>query len=191
MFTPLAVIIGLVYILLPFSLVMPLYSSIGNWIARRWKRRKISAPASCRPFIRIIIPLTMPGIIAGCLLVMLPAMGLFHVSDPMGGAKEPAGSATIKSQFLHIRDWPFGAATSNTNLTLVMGLMLLIYWRAARLLNKKGGAGMIGRRCAAALWTAIYAYLYIPIIILIVNSFNRSRFGIVTGRGSPPTGIAC
>ncbi|MGF7449785.1 spermidine/putrescine ABC transporter permease PotB, partial [Klebsiella michiganensis] len=42
----------------------------------------------------------------------------------------------IKSQFLNIRDWPFGAATSIT-LTLVMGLMLLIYWRAARLLNKK------------------------------------------------------
>ena len=42
----------------------------------------------------------------------------------------------IKSQFLTIRDWPFGAATSIT-LTLVMGLMLLIYWRAARLLNKK------------------------------------------------------
>jgi high-affinity Fe2+/Pb2+ permease len=42
----------------------------------------------------------------------------------------------IKSQFLNIRDWPFGAATSIT-LTVVMGLMLLIYWRAARLLNKR------------------------------------------------------
>jgi spermidine/putrescine transport system permease protein len=42
----------------------------------------------------------------------------------------------IKVQFLNIRDWPFGAATSIT-LTIVMGLMLLIYWRASRLLNKK------------------------------------------------------
>lgn len=48
MFTPSAVIIGLVYILLPF-MVMPLYSSIEKLIARCWKRRKISAPASCRP----------------------------------------------------------------------------------------------------------------------------------------------
>ena len=87
-------------------------------------------------FIRIIIPLTMPGIIAGCLLVMLPAMGLFYVSDLMGGAKNLLIGNVIKSQFLNIRDWPFGAATSIT-LTLVMGLMLLIYWRAARLLNKK------------------------------------------------------
>ncbi len=77
----------------------------------------------------------MPGIIAGCLLVMLPAMGLFYVSDLMGGAKNLLIGNVIKSQFLNIRDWPFGAATSIT-LTPVMGLMLLIY-RAARLLNKK------------------------------------------------------
>jgi len=43
----------------------------------------------------------------------------------------------IKSQFLNIRDWPFGSATSIT-LTVVMGLMLLVYWRASRWLNKKG-----------------------------------------------------
>jgi spermidine/putrescine transport system permease protein len=75
------------------------------------------------------------GIIAGCLLVMLPAMGLFYVSDLMGGAKNLLIGNVIKSQFLNIRDWPFGAATSIT-LTLVMGLMLLIYWRGA-LLNKR------------------------------------------------------
>ena len=87
-------------------------------------------------FTRIIIPLTMPGIIAGCLLVMLPAMGLFYVSDLMGGAKNLLIGNVIKVQFLNIRDWPFGAATSIT-LTIVMGLMLLVYWRASRLLNKR------------------------------------------------------
>ncbi len=83
------------------------------------------------------MPLTMPGIIAGCLLVMLPAMGLFYVSDLMGGAKNLLIGNVIKSQFLNIRDWPFGAATSICPVTVVMGLMLLVYWRAARLLNKK------------------------------------------------------
>ena len=117
MFTPSAVIIGLVYILLPF-MVMPLYSSI----------EKLD-----RPLLEAAKDL---GAIAGCLLVMLPAMGLFYVSDLMGGAKNLLIGNVIKSQFLNIRDWPFGAATSIT-LTLVMGLMLLIYWRAARLLNKK------------------------------------------------------
>lgn len=135
MYTPLAVIIGLVYILLPF-MVMPLYASIEKLDKPLLEAAKDLGAGKFQTFIRIIIPLTMPGIIAGCLLVLLPAMGLFYVSDLMGGAKNLLIGNVIKSQFLTIRDWPFGAATSIT-LTLVMGLLLLVYWRAARFLNKK------------------------------------------------------
>ncbi len=136
MFTPGAVIVGLVYILLPF-MVMPLYSSIEKLDKPLLEAAKDLGANKLQTFIRIIIiPLTMPGIIAGCLLVMLPAMGLFYVSDLMGGAKNLLIGNVIKSQFLNIRDWPFGSATSIT-LTVVMGLMLLVYWRASRLLNKK------------------------------------------------------
>ncbi|EHV4824496.1 spermidine/putrescine ABC transporter permease PotB [Salmonella enterica] len=135
MFTPSAVIIGLVYILLPF-MVMPLYSSIEKLDKPLLEAARDLGASKMQTFIRIIIPLTMPGIVAGCLLVMLPAMGLFYVSDLMGGAKNLLIGNVIKVQFLNTRDWPFGAATSIT-LTIVMGLMLLIYWRASRLLNKK------------------------------------------------------
>ncbi|EDE1924352.1 TPA_asm: spermidine/putrescine ABC transporter permease PotB [Salmonella enterica subsp. diarizonae serovar 50:l,v:z35] len=135
MFTPSAVIIGLVYILLPF-MVMPLYTSIEKLNKPLLEAARDLGASKIQTFIRIIIPLTMPGIVAGCLLVMLPAMGLFYVSDLMGGAKNLLIGNVIKVQFLNIRDWPFGAATSIT-LTIVMGLMLLIYWRASRLLNKK------------------------------------------------------
>ncbi|EJO1198747.1 spermidine/putrescine ABC transporter permease PotB [Salmonella enterica subsp. enterica serovar Infantis] len=135
MFTPSAVIFGLVYILLPF-MVMPLYSSIEKLDKPLLEAARDLGASKMQTFIRIIIPLTMPGIVAGCLLVMLPAMGLFYVSDLMGGAKNLLIGNVIKVQFLNIRDWPFGAATSIT-LTIVMGLMLLIYWRASRLLNKK------------------------------------------------------
>lgn len=135
MFTPSAVIIGLVYILLPF-MVMPLYSSIEKLDKPLLEAARDLGANKLQTFIRIIIPLTMPGIVAGCLLVMLPAMGLFYVSDLMGGAKNLLIGNVIKVQFLNIRDWPFGAATSIT-LTIVMGLMLLIYWRVSRLLNKK------------------------------------------------------
>ncbi|EKB2139127.1 spermidine/putrescine ABC transporter permease PotB [Salmonella enterica] len=135
MLTPSAVIIGLVYILLPF-MVMPLYSSIEKLDKPLLEAARDLGASKMQTFIRIIIPLTMPGIVAGCLLVMLPAMGLFYVSDLMGGAKNLLIGNVIKVQFLNIRDWPFGAATSIT-LTIVMGLMLLIYWRASRLLNKK------------------------------------------------------
>ena len=73
----------------------------------------------------ILWPPALLGLTAGCV-----------ISNLLGGGMILLIGNVIKSQFLNIRDWPFGAATSIT-LTLVMGLMLLIYWRAARLLNKK------------------------------------------------------
>ena len=135
MYTSEAVVMGLVYILLPF-MVMPLYSSLEKLDKSCLEAARDLGASKLQTFWRIILPLTMPGIVAGCLLVLLPAMGLFFVADLMGGAKNLLIGNVIKSQFLNIRDWPFGAATSIV-LTLVMGLMLLFYWRAARLLNKK------------------------------------------------------
>ncbi|WP_439213004.1 spermidine/putrescine ABC transporter permease PotB [Duffyella gerundensis] len=135
MYTEQAVILGLVYILLPF-MVMPLYSSLEKLDSALLEAARDLGASKLHTFWRIILPLTLPGIVAGSLLVLLPAMGLFFVADLLGGAKNLLIGNVIKSQFLNIRDWPFGAATSIV-LTLVMGLLLLIYWRAARLLNNK------------------------------------------------------
>jgi len=135
MYTEQAVILGLVYILLPF-MVMPLYSSLEKLDSALLEAARDLGASKLQTFWRIILPLTLPGIVAGSLLVLLPAMGLFFVADLLGGAKNLLIGNVIKSQFLNIRDWPFGAATSIV-LTLVMGLLLLIYWRAARLLNNK------------------------------------------------------
>ena len=135
MFTPSAVIIGLVYILLPF-MVMPLYSSIEKLDKSVLEAARDLGANKLQTFIRIIMPLTMPGIVAGSLLVMLPSLGLFYVSDLLGGAKNLLIGNVIKSQFLNIRDWPFGAATSIC-LTLVMGILLYIYYRVGKLMNKK------------------------------------------------------
>ncbi|WP_415423753.1 ABC transporter permease subunit [Serratia marcescens] len=87
-------------------------------------------------FIRIIVPLTMPGISPAACWWCCRRWGCSFVADLMGSAKNLLIGNVIKSQFLNIRDWPFGAATSIC-LTLVMGLLLLVYYRAARLLNKK------------------------------------------------------
>lgn len=85
-YTPEAVVLGLVYILLPF-MVLPLYSSIEKLDKPCLEAARDLGANKLQTFIRIIIPLTMPGIIAGCLLVMLPAMGLFFVADLMGARK--------------------------------------------------------------------------------------------------------
>ncbi|MCP1065704.1 spermidine/putrescine ABC transporter permease PotB [Serratia symbiotica] len=132
-----AVILGLVYILLPF-MVLPLYSSIEKLDKPCLEAVRDLGANKLQTFIRIIVPLTMPGIIAGCLLVLLPAMGVFYVADLLGGAKYPLIGNVIKSQFLNIRDWPFGAATSIC-LTLAMGLLLLVYYRVTQLLNRQEG----------------------------------------------------
>lgn len=76
--------IGLVYILLPF-MVLPLYSSIEKLDNAYLEAARDLGANKWQSFIRIVIPLTMPGIIAGCLLVLLPAMELFFVADLMGG----------------------------------------------------------------------------------------------------------
>ncbi|MCG8709994.1 spermidine/putrescine ABC transporter permease PotB [Brenneria sp. 4F2] len=136
MYTSEAVILGLIYILLPF-MVLPLYSSIEKLDKSYLEAARDLGANKWQAFVKIVIPLTMPGIIAGCLLVLLPAMGLFFVADLMGGAKNLLIGNVIKSQFLNIRDWPFGAATSIC-LTLIMGLLLFVYYRTARILNKQG-----------------------------------------------------
>jgi len=134
-YTPEAVILGLIYILLPF-MVLPLYASLEKLDKPLLEAARDLGAGKLQTFFRIILPLTMPGIVAGCLLVLIPAMGLFYVADLMGGAKNLLIGNVIKSQFLNIRDWPFGAATSVV-MTLLMGLLLLIYWRVGRLLNNK------------------------------------------------------
>ena len=133
--TEVAVIIGLVYLLLPF-MILPLYSAIEKLDGRLLEAAKDLGANAFQRFFRVILPLTMPGIIAGCLLVLLPAMGMFYVADLLGGAKVLLVGNVIKSEFLISRNWPFGSAIS-IGLTILMALLIFVYYRANKLLNKK------------------------------------------------------
>ncbi|WP_174855835.1 spermidine/putrescine ABC transporter permease PotB [Vibrio taketomensis] len=135
MYTETAVMIGLVYILLPF-MILPLYSAIEKLDGTYIEAAKDLGANKFQTFTKVILPLTMPGIIGGCLLVLLPALGMFYISDLLGGAKNLLIGNVIKSQVLNARDWPFGAATSIA-LTFAMAVMLYAYYRAGKLLNKK------------------------------------------------------
>ena len=133
--TEVAVIIGLVYLLLPF-MILPLYSAIEKLDGRLLEAAKDLGANAFERFFRVILPLTMPGIVAGCLLVLLPAMGMFYVADLLGGAKVLLVGNVIKSEFLISRNWPFGSAIS-IGLTILMALLIFVYYRANKLLNKK------------------------------------------------------
>lgn len=135
MYTETAVMIGLVYILLPF-MILPLYSAIEKLDNTYIEAAKDLGANKFQTITKVILPLTMPGIIGGCLLVLLPALGMFYISDLLGGAKNLLIGNVIKSQVLNARDWPFGAATSIA-LTIAMAIMIYAYYRAGKLLNKK------------------------------------------------------
>lgn len=135
MYSESAVMIGLVYVLLPF-MILPLYSSIEKLDKTFIEAAKDLGATKLQTFLRIIFPLTMPGIIGGCLLVLIPALGMFYVSDLLGGAKNLLIGNVIKSQILNSRDWPFGAATSIT-LTIAMAILLFVYYKAGKMLNRK------------------------------------------------------
>jgi len=137
MYTETAVMIGLVYVLLPF-MILPLYSVIEKLDYTYIEAAKDLGANKFQTFLRVILPLTMPGIIGGCLLVLLPALGMFYISDLLGGAKNLLIGNVIKTQILNSRDWPFGAATSIA-LTSTTALTLYVYYRVGKILNRKVG----------------------------------------------------
>ncbi|MGE0372724.1 MAG: spermidine/putrescine ABC transporter permease PotB [Gammaproteobacteria bacterium] len=136
LYTEGAVIAGLVYILLPF-MILPLYA-VFEQLRRDLLEASSDLGANYRQtFRRVVLPLTLPGIIAGCLLVLLPAMGMFFTADVLGGAKNLLVGNIIKNQFLDARDWPFGAAAS-LMLTIVMALLLFAYYRSVKIIRRRG-----------------------------------------------------
>ena len=124
-YTNTAVLIGSVYDLLPF-MILPLYANIEKLDNRFIEAARDLGANRTRLFTRILLPLTMPGIMAGSLLVFLPAMTLFYIPILLGGAKSLLLGNLIQSQFLALRDWPGGAATSIL-LTVLMLLLIVLY----------------------------------------------------------------
>ena len=127
LFTNTAVLIGLVYNLLPF-MILPILTNVERLDNRLIDAARDLGASRLLLFIRIILPLTMPGIIAGAILVFLPAMTIFYIPDILGGAKATLVGNLIQNQFLIAENWPFGAAIS-TVLTCILALLILIYWR--------------------------------------------------------------
>lgn len=134
MYTPGAVVLGLVYTLLPF-MILPLYAALERLDRRYLEAARDLGASPWKAFWRVVVPLTMPGIVSGCMLVFLPGIGMFYVSDVLGGARAMLLGNFIRDQFLSTRNWPLGAAASVT-LTALMGIMLLLYWHSTRRLGQ-------------------------------------------------------
>jgi spermidine/putrescine transport system permease protein len=109
LYTPTAVLIGLVYTFLPF-MILPIFASAEKLDLNLLEAAQDLGAGPVRVFARVILPLTWPGIAAGTVLVFIPAIGMFAVTDLLGGAQVPLIGNVIQNQFLQARNWPFGAA---------------------------------------------------------------------------------
>jgi spermidine/putrescine transport system permease protein len=126
-----AVIAGLVYVYMPF-MVLPLYATIER-LDRSYLEASLDLGASqSRTFFRVTVPLTMPGIVSGVILVFIPCLGAFLTPDLLGGTNAAMIGNVIERQFKAANDWPFGAALSFLLMYVTFGALAFRALFAAR-----------------------------------------------------------
>ena len=137
MYNDLGVIIGMTYTLLPFML-LPVCSSVFKIDNSHVEAARDLGAKRLQVFKEIIFPQTKAGIFNGSLMVFIPAIGYFFISDILGGGKAMIIGNLIKNQFLVARNWPFGAAIS-IFLIVITFLLVRLYQAFGGKLDELGG----------------------------------------------------
>jgi spermidine/putrescine transport system permease protein len=127
LFTNSAVLIGLVYGFLPF-MVLPLYAAIERLDWDLVEAARDLYANGWTAFRKVTLPLSMPGVVAGSILVFIPSLGAYVTPAILGGARTVLLGDYIVSQFLAARNWPFGSALSFV-IMFVMLLATMFYFR--------------------------------------------------------------
>jgi spermidine/putrescine transport system permease protein len=120
LYTPGAVLVGMVYEFLPF-MILPIFTSLEKIDTSLYEAAADLGANAIKTFLRVTLPLSMPGVVAGTILVFIPVMGTFIVSDLLGGRQVILIGNLIQRQFLDARDPTFGSAAS-----LILMVMTLI-----------------------------------------------------------------
>lgn len=119
-----AVLIGMVYSLLPF-MILPVYASVEKMDWSLVEAARDLGASRFMAFITVTLKLTLPGLLSGFVLVFVPSIGLFFISDLLGGGKIMLVGNLIKNQLLQSRDWPFGAALSVVMMAMTITIIVL------------------------------------------------------------------
>ncbi len=138
LYTPGAVVAGLLYAYLPL-MILPLYAAIERLDP---ELREAAANLGGRPwtvFRTVTLPLTLPGVLIGCIFVFVPSLGSFVVPELLGGGKVVMVGNLIRDQFLKARDWPFGAVLALAVIGC-LALLLVLQARAARATERPADA---------------------------------------------------
>src|SRR5919112_1768479 len=122
-FTPQAVVMGMVYSYLPF-MILPLYAALEKFDWRLKEAAQDLGASRWHTFWRVTFPLSMPGVIAGSILVFIPSAGEFVIPNLLGGSRTGMTGNLIQQQFLQARDWAFGSALSMMLAGLLVGAII-------------------------------------------------------------------
>jgi spermidine/putrescine transport system permease protein len=120
-----AILLGMIYNYLPY-MVLPLYAAVEKLDTAYLEAAADLGATPLQSFFKVTVPLTSRGIVAGCIMVFIPALGDYVTPDLLGGAKTMFIGNLIQNQFLTIRDWAFGSAVS-TILIVIVGVAVWIY----------------------------------------------------------------
>ena len=121
LYTRQAVILGLTYAYIPL-MVLPIYASLQRLDPTLLEAARNLGAGPWRRFRTILLPLTLPGIITGCLFVFIPSLGNFVIPELLGGGNSQMIGNLVRDQFLKSRDWPFGSALA----LMVLALLVII-----------------------------------------------------------------
>ena len=131
-----AVVIGMVYALLPF-MVLSVYSSVEKMDWSYVEAAKDLGANSIKAFFTITFKLTLPGLLTGVILTFIPSMGLFFIADILGGNKIVLVGSVIQDQLTRGSNWPFAAALAVV-LMLLTSLMMFVYRRVTHVKELEG-----------------------------------------------------
>jgi putrescine transport system permease protein len=130
-----AVHLGIIYAYLPF-MVLPLYTSLEKL---DWSLLEAASDLGARPlpgFITVTLPLSLPGIVAGCLMVFIPAVGEFVIPDLLGGTRTLMIGKVLWDEFFTNSDWPLASAVAICLLILLVGPIVLFQRHQQRSLER-------------------------------------------------------
>lgn len=127
-----AVLLGMVYILIPY-MILPLFASIDKLDHSLLEASNDLGANRVKTFLHVTLPLTFAGIFSGSIMIFIPSLGYFFVSDIMGGGKSQLIGNLIENQFKAANNWPLGASLSMMLIFLIL-VMVTLY--------KKSGGDM-------------------------------------------------
>ncbi len=180
--TPYAIILGMVYNFLPF-MILPIYNVLVKIDQDVINAAADLGASQTQTFFKIIFPLSLPGVVSGIIMVFVPSLTTFVISDLLGGGKILLIGNIIEQEFKQSSNWNTGSGLSLVLMVFVLVSMAFVSGSDS---GGEGGDSLMKQTLRKLYIGLILVLLYAPILTLVVLSFNdsktRARWGGLTGR---------